>query len=61
MDVPNGMVGFAGRLHDVGKVAVPSSILNKPEPLTDEEMRGLSPALLFPVSIQETRSQRNSA
>jgi diguanylate cyclase (GGDEF)-like protein len=31
------MVAMAGRLHDVGKVAVPDSILRKPGPLTDAE------------------------
>ena len=31
------MVAMAGRLHDVGKVAIPDSILRKPGPLTDGE------------------------
>ena len=31
------MIGFAGRLHDVGKVAIPDAILQKPARLTDEE------------------------
>src|SRR5664279_64200 len=38
-----GDVRYAALLHDVGKVAVPSEILLKPEPLSDEEwvrMRG---------------------
>jgi putative nucleotidyltransferase with HDIG domain len=30
-------VRLAGILHDVGKIAVPDSVLNKPGPLTDEE------------------------
>lgn len=30
-------IGLAGRLHDVGKVAVPDAILCKPAPLTGEE------------------------
>jgi diguanylate cyclase (GGDEF)-like protein len=29
----------AGQLHDVGKVALPDSVLNKPGPLTDAEMQ----------------------
>ena len=28
-----------GELHDVGKVAIPASVLNKPGPLTDDEWR----------------------
>ena len=31
-------VEVAARLHDLGKVAIPHSILNKPGPLSDEEM-----------------------
>ena len=31
------MLEFGARLHDVGKIVVPGSVLNKPEPLTDEE------------------------
>ncbi len=31
------LIGLAARLHDIGKVAIPEAILNKPGPLTDEE------------------------
>ncbi len=31
------MLGLAGRLHDVGKVAVPDAVLQKPARLTEEE------------------------
>jgi two-component system, cell cycle response regulator len=31
------LVGIAGRLHDVGKVAIPDAVLLKPTDLTDEE------------------------
>ncbi len=31
------MIGLAGRLHDVGKVAVPDAVLQKPAPLTEDE------------------------
>jgi diguanylate cyclase (GGDEF)-like protein/putative nucleotidyltransferase with HDIG domain len=34
-------IAAAALLHDVGKVAVPDSILNKPGPLTDEERAAL--------------------
>jgi two-component system, cell cycle response regulator len=30
-------VALAGQLHDIGKIAIPESILSKPEPLTDAE------------------------
>jgi two-component system cell cycle response regulator len=32
-------VRIAARLHDIGKIGVPNSILNKPGPLSDEEFR----------------------
>jgi diguanylate cyclase (GGDEF)-like protein/putative nucleotidyltransferase with HDIG domain len=31
------IVKLAGKLHDIGKIAIPDAILNKPGPLTDEE------------------------
>ena len=31
------MLGLAGRLHDVGKVAVPDAVLQKPASLTEDE------------------------
>ncbi|MBC8505893.1 MAG: response regulator, partial [Chloroflexi bacterium] len=31
------MLEFGARLHDVGKIVIPGSVLNKPEPLTDQE------------------------
>jgi len=31
------MIGFAAQLHDVGKIGIPDSILQKPGPLTEEE------------------------
>ncbi|MFL5654206.1 MAG: amino acid permease [Ktedonobacteraceae bacterium] len=33
------MIGLAGRLHDLGKVAVPDAVLQKPGSLTDEEWK----------------------
>jgi len=32
-------ISLAAKLHDIGKVAIPRTILNKPGPLTDEERR----------------------
>ena len=34
------MIGMAGRLHDVGKVAVPDAVLQKPGRLTEKEWEG---------------------
>ena len=31
------LVGMAGELHDVGKLAVPRGLLNKPDPLAEDE------------------------
>lgn len=39
------------RLHDVGKVGIPESILNKPGPLPDEERRVIR---AHPVIAEET-------
>ena len=36
-DAEARMVGIAGRLHDLGKVAIPDAILHKPSRLTSEE------------------------
>ena len=36
-----GDVALAAELHEVGKLAIPDSILSKPEPLTEEEARFL--------------------
>jgi putative nucleotidyltransferase with HDIG domain len=33
------LAGFAGLMHDVGKVAIPEEVLNKPGTLTDDEFR----------------------
>jgi diguanylate cyclase (GGDEF)-like protein len=33
------LIELAGRLHDLGKVAIPDEILEKPEPLDDDERR----------------------
>ncbi len=33
------MISLAGRLHDLGKVAIPDAILQKPAPLTEEEWK----------------------
>lgn len=32
-------IRFAGYLHDIGKIAIPNSILDKPGPLTDDEWK----------------------
>jgi putative nucleotidyltransferase with HDIG domain len=39
--------GLAGLLHDIGKMAIPAAILNKPGKLTDEEFKTVK---LHPVS-----------
>jgi HD-GYP domain-containing protein (c-di-GMP phosphodiesterase class II) len=33
------LIRFAGELHDIGKAAIPGTILNKPGPLTDDEWK----------------------
>jgi PAS domain S-box-containing protein len=33
------LIGMAAPMHDIGKIAVPEHILNKPDPLSDEEMQ----------------------
>ena len=50
---------LAGQLHDVGKIGVPESLLNKPGPLTDEEYARVQDhvrvgiAILAPLSLPE--------
>ena len=50
---------LAGQLHDVGKIGVPESLLNKPGPLTDEEYARVQDhvrvgiAILAPLSLSE--------
>ena len=34
-------IPLASALHDIGKIAIPDAILNKPEQLTAEEMKNL--------------------
>lgn len=38
-DRQSGLLGLAGQVHDVGQLAVPESILNKPSRLGNEELR----------------------
>ena len=42
---PEGVerVRLAGILHDVGRVALPESVMTKPGPLTDAEWTGCAP------------------
>jgi HD-GYP domain-containing protein (c-di-GMP phosphodiesterase class II) len=35
------LLNFSGHLHDIGKLAIPDSILLKPGPLTDEEFKAI--------------------
>ncbi|MCL2444186.1 MAG: HD domain-containing protein, partial [Treponema sp.] len=43
----------SARLHDLGKIAIPDSILNKPGPLTNEEFEKMKTHSLESVSIIE--------
>jgi HD-GYP domain-containing protein (c-di-GMP phosphodiesterase class II) len=48
-----GRIRLAGMLHDVGKVGVPDSILNKPAKLTDEEFEVIKRHLGLGAQILE--------
>lgn len=53
---------IAGRLHDIGKIALPESLLNKPGPLDSEERQLLyrhpeiGNSILTPILDEETRA-----
>ena len=47
------VLGVGALLHDIGKLKVPSEILNKPEPLTEEEYRIMQTHVPLGVSILE--------
>ena len=52
---------IAGLLHDIGKIGVPESILNKEGPLTDEEMQRVREHPLIGVNIlQPIKELENS-
>lgn len=49
-----GLMEVAGNLHDIGKLAIPSSILNKPGNLTKEEMAVMKSHTYHTYSIIDT-------
>jgi HD-GYP domain-containing protein (c-di-GMP phosphodiesterase class II) len=51
---------LAGKLHDIGKVVVPKSILNKPSPLSDEEWKVVRRHPTFAAIIMEPSPQLRS-
>lgn len=51
-------IEIAGILHDVGKIGIPDSILNKPGRLTDEEMNVIQGHPALTVQILESTSLR---
>ncbi len=44
-------LGFGAFLHDIGKMRIPDSVLNKPGPLTDEEMEIMRKHTEFGIEI----------
>ncbi len=51
------VLGVGALLHDIGKMKVPNDILNKPEPLTEEEYRIVQTHVPLGVSILESTPQ----
>ena len=49
-----GLMGVAGNLHDIGKLAIPSSILNKPGKLTEREMAVMQSHTYYTYSVINT-------
>lgn len=47
-------LAMAGYLHDIGKMRIPESILNKPGPLTDEEFAFMKKHTVFGYDIIKT-------
>jgi len=50
-DEERQMLTYCGRLHDIGKIGIPDSILNKPGPLTPEERKEIQLHPLKSVEI----------
>ena len=53
-DTEIGLMEVAGNLHDIGKLAIPNSILDKPGKLTKEEMAVMKSHTYYTYSVIDT-------